>query len=228
MDENSKPTVSVNLLTRLAAVVVLLVGLLLLGSSAVISPLYLGAKTVDAVVVGSPSNHAQVSFEVDGQTYTVTTTTNQPSWQIGQSVQVAYNPRNPAQASTIGGRLTTVVYFVVGVVIVVGSLLFVALGMVKQARRKKVIATGQTVQAVIDKVTRDFWVHYGARSLTRVHCTWVSAGGVPHHFTSAGQFVVNSAPLDRFTGRPVPVLIDPDNPAKGYWVDDSVLVASPG
>ena len=89
--------------------------------------MYIGfSKTTTGTILSSPTSHPVVSYTVDGTDYTVTTTQNNPSWEVGDSVTISYNPRNPAQAGTAGARIIAVVFRLVTIPLVIAG----AVGMV--------------------------------------------------------------------------------------------------
>jgi len=89
----------------------IVLGIIVFASSALLGPMYIGfSQTTTGTILSSPTSHPVVLYTVDGTDYTVTTTSNNPSWKVGDSVTIAYNPKNPAQAGTSGARLAAVIF----------------------------------------------------------------------------------------------------------------------
>jgi len=201
----------------------LFIGLIMAVSAVMISPVYLGAAATTGAVVASPNQHAVISFAVGGTTYTVTTTENNSSFQLGQAVSVAYNPRNPQQASTMDARWVTLVMGGLAVALFVAAVVVLVLAVVKRQRAAQVIAGGQIVTAQVVGVARNPAVHLATSSLVWLKCAWEVPGGGRYSFRSAGRFVPNRRDLTGLVGQTVRVAIDPDDPAHRYVVDDSCL-----
>lgn len=85
--------------------------LLFFGLSFLIAPLYFGSPgTTTGTIMSFSGDHPVVSYTVDGVDYSVTTGSHDPSWKVGDNLTIVYNPHNPAQASTPGGRTVAVVF----------------------------------------------------------------------------------------------------------------------
>jgi len=190
----------------------------------VISPPYIGgSQTTTATILSSPNYHPVVSYTVDGMDYTVKTMTNMPSWQLGQEIDIAYNPRNPAQASTTGARTSSVVFGWFALAFVIAG---VATGIPAVRRRQGTlwaIDHGERVEARITGVTQTTTHVFPTRNLTRLTCQWTSPDEVTHTFRTLGRTLTGTLTIKDVPIRTLPVYIDPANPDARYYVDDSYL-----
>ena len=112
----------------------IVVGVIIFAASALLGPMYIGfSQTTTGTILSSPTSHPVVSYTVDGTDYTVTTTQNNPSWEVGDSVTIAYNPKNPAQAGTSGARLFAVIFRFISLPLFVAGII----GMVVAGRQRR-------------------------------------------------------------------------------------------
>jgi len=112
----------------------IIVGVIIFASSALLGPMYIGfSQTTTGTILSSPTAHPVVSYTVDGVDYTVTTTENNASWKVGDNVTVAYNPKNPAQAGTTTTRLIAVIFRFVALPLFLAGII----GMVVAGRQRR-------------------------------------------------------------------------------------------
>lgn len=193
-------------------------------TGALLGPLYIGRSGVTTgTIVSSPNFHPQISFQVDGQTYTITTTENNPSWQIGQEVKVSYNPRNPQQATTGLSRAVAIIFVGVGVSCLVGALLLIGFGLRRQHTGRWLIDHGQRVDATITGVIQSPLSQVGTQLQTSLNCQWTSPDRVVHTFRSTGRLRERGYQLSHLPSDTVPVYVDPARPDSRYHVDDAAL-----
>jgi len=213
----------VNLVAVVLPIVLIGMGLLFGVISALLSPWYLGSPGLTTgTIVSSPTHHAAIEYTVDGATHTLQTQDNNPNWTLGQSVDIAYNPRNPAQASTTTDRVMGLVYGGVAAVCLLAGLVWGAFSLRRWQRERAVIRSGQSVEAAITAVTQQASVHQGNKIMTRVTCVWTTPDRVEHTARSQGRFMPRGTTLADLPVTTMTVYYDPDDPAK-YYVDDEVL-----
>lgn len=193
-------------------------------SSVVIAPFYIGESgTTTATILSSPNYHPVVSYTVDGVNYTATTTQNNPLWAIGDQIGIAYNPKNPDQASTTGGRTMAVIFALIALAMAVAAVATGVPAVRKRHGMNWVLGHGQKVEADITQVIQKM-VHVApTRYLTRIVCEWTSPNHVTHTFRSNGRRLSQEFSIADLPMTTIPVYIDPGQPDTRYYVDDAML-----
>jgi len=216
-----KPHVSFVAVTM--PIVMLFLGVLFFVVSATAGPWYFGSSEVTTgTIVSSPTSHPDVTYTVDGVSYTLHTRDNNPGWTLGEQIGIAYNPRNPAQAGTTGDRLIVIVFAAFGTACLLAGLVWGAVSLHRRHRARSAAAYGQRVEAAVTAVSQNTAVHMGAKVMTKVTCQWTGPDRVEHTFHSEGKFLPLGTTLATLPVTTLPVYVDPDEPTR-YYVDDSAL-----
>ena len=190
--------------------------------AAFIAPLYWGAQTTPGTIVASPNYHPVVTYVVDGVTYTVRTNDNESSRRIGDTVTIAFNPRDPQQASSLTDRVLQLCFGATSILLVITAIGLLAFWRWKRQVVRAIVESGQLVEATITGV-RQYPAHQGNRLLTKVTCEWMDASRATHTFTTTGRFERRGYGIEDLPVATLPVYVDLDRPGKRYYVDDSVL-----
>lgn len=157
-----------------------------------------------------------VEYTVDGERYEfeASSGSNPPAHEVGEAVEVAYDPADPGQAELagIGGALILPLIFGgLGIVLApVGTVLFVK-GRRTLARQDWLRRNGQEVWAEIAHIGPEFTVRINGRHPYVVRATWRDAS-TGRSFTATSDYV-REDPGPTLQGQThVRVLFDPADP----------------
>jgi hypothetical protein len=170
-----------------------------------------------------------VTFETperESVTFHSSVSSSPPSFDVGESVEVLYDPANPSDAvidsfwqvylvpiilGGIGG-----VFFVVG-----GGLLLAQIA--SRRKRARLLASGRRITATIASVDLNTSLAVNGRHPYCITSQWVNPDtGQVHVFRSEGIWF---DPSSHLTAETIDVLIDPVNPRR-YYVDTGFLPAA--
>ena len=186
--------------------------------------LYLGfSEHATGTIIDTPTDYPRIRFTVGGQTYTFVSGMNDTGWSLGQDVAVAYNPRAPWQAETVGARWIAVVFVAVAAVLIGLGLIFAARAWQVYRRQRRVIDGGTCVEGRITAVTQNPNAHTPTRWLTKLTLTLDVPGGGTQTVRSTGHLRRKGWTLADLPITTLPVYVDWDRPDKCYYVDDSAL-----
>ena len=147
--------------------------------------------------------------------------TNPPSGQVGQDVEVVYNPTQPKVAK-INDFMNF--WFLPLIIFVFGAVLF-AIGIWINAafRRdipKNLAENGQVIQAIVQQVGLDD-IRINGRSPYRIIAQWIRPGSNEAYIFKSSDIWLDPQAYVK-PGDNINVTIDPNNPKK-YFVDISFL-----
>jgi hypothetical protein len=175
-----------------------------------------GSITYTPVVIFEATSGASISF-------TSSFSSNPPSYDVGEKVEVLYAPDNPNEAringfgslwfgSLILGGLGTV-FCAIGFGILMASRL-------NKGKRDWLMAHGTAIQAEFQSVERNTSLKVNGRSPWRIVAQWQNPeNGQLHIFNSENLWF---DPTKFVTAKQLTVLLDPKN-SKRYHVDVSFL-----
>lgn len=216
--------VRINLVGVILPIVLVSVALLFALVAATLDGWHFGpVSATTGTIESSPTHHAVIVYSVDGVNYRLQTSDNNPSWRIGQTVDIVYDPRHPARASTSMDRVTGLSLAGAASVAGVAGLAWAAGTAWRWRRDRDVVRRGQVVVATITSVTQQPTVHLGNKIMTRLTCQWTTPDRVDHSASSVGRFMARGTTLADLPVTAVPVYYDPDNPSRCY-VDDAVMM----
>lgn len=148
---------------------------------------------------------------------------NPPSYNRGERVEVLYNPGDSADAKIKsffplwGGAM--IVGFL-GVVFTILGFGMIAFGMKKTRSKSDLLRNGVEIQAELQGVERDTSYTVNGRSPFRILCQWQHPRTREIHLFHSDRIWFD--PSDYIKLKTVPVRIDEKNP-QTYWVDTSFL-----
>jgi hypothetical protein len=158
----------------------------------------------------------------DGQTVSFESSTgsNPPSNDVGDQVEVAYDPDDPSDArltSFVSLYLLPLIFGGIGILFTPIGVVLLVIGIGKRNARNKILQHGAEVWAEIAEVTVDFNVRFNNRHPYVVHATW--------HDDTTGRTYHSSSDYLRYDPGPnlrgqsqVLVRYNPENP------DENVMV----
>ena len=148
---------------------------------------------------------------------------NPPGYEVGEKVDVFYDPKNPDDVK-LGGLGEYTGAFVLGGI----GLVFALIGLIavlvilrKRARTAQLKETGELVQAQFDMVKQNIFVEINRIHPFHIHCSWKDPlTGTLHSFKS-GMLLMDPSPY-MAAHKTLDVYMDRNNPKK-YFVDTSFL-----
>lgn len=168
-----------------------------------------------------------VKYSVDGVTYNVLLDYFDSSMYVGGTVEVLYNPDNPAEIK--GNDITiTFIFTGMGIVFLIIGLLVGVIPYTKEVKRKKLIETGEQATGVITNVIVDRSVEINGRHPYKAECEVIDPITGERYLYSS-QTVMND--ISYLIGQSIAVYYNPDNRGE-YYVDldsvhDDVLGGAP-
>ena len=179
----------------------------------------------------STSYAPRVSFmDVQGRMHTFTsrTSSNPPAYDIGETVQVFYQPDSPAQARIDGffslWGATLIIGIVGGVFALIGAVL-VLVPWLRARRAAQLRTSGRRIEAAFQGVEQNTSLKVNGRYPFCVISQWQNpATSQVHVFRSDNLWF---DPSEYITRTQIPVYIDPADPNR-YHVDLSFLPALAG
>jgi len=187
------------------------------------------AATADGTVienVGSRNYHARVRFRTNsGQelTFVSSTGTNPPSYRVGESVQVFYDPDDPTHASINGFvSLWLLPLIFGGMGVVFGSVGFIPFVWQRRVQRRDdwLRANGRRIFADFDRVEVNTLVRVNGQCPWRIVCQ--SLDPMTNQVRVYRSHNLWYDPARYITGKTMEVIVDPDNPRR-YVVETSFL-----
>jgi hypothetical protein len=160
----------------------------------------------------------EVRFAVDGRTieFRGNVGSSPPAYEVGDSVQVAYDPADPSDARIVGFTdlyLLPLIFGLVGAVLTGASATASLLWWRRRRRRAWLRQYGQPVEAEITAVTRAGNYRVNGRSPYVIHATWHDLlSGEKHAVRSEHLWSDPRPALD--VGHHVRVLVDPARPQR--------------
>jgi len=216
------PRPRLGLVTTITCLLLLFAGLTIIAGGMVIGGWYFGpsGKTT-AEVIAVNDGRPTVEYTVGGNTYRKATTEHGPQFEVGQTVELCYNPADPAIAETCLARVVMTVFCTAGAVPLLVAVAILLVAQARRQRRAAIIGQGHFVMAQITGSRGHPLVHIGNKILWRLSCAWTDpATQLTHAFTSPPLWSV-ADPAQILAGRGIeslPVFIDSARPDKDYYV----------
>lgn len=172
---------------------------------------------------GGGSYHPVVEFQTpDGQSYTFRSEVGSkpPAYEVGEEVEIRYNPRNPSDAKLLGfWNLWGLTVLFAGLGSVFGG---IGTGMLISAvRRKRMIEQLKLSGSRIEILPRVEYRSVKGRPHYYLRGQWLNPADGKMYVFDSDTLGYDPAPF--VEGRSVGVWIDPQNPKKRYYVDTSFL-----
>ncbi|WP_171016357.1 DUF3592 domain-containing protein [Pseudomonas sp. F(2018)] len=182
-------------------------------------------RTAGSVVAVSGRGCPSIAFST-GQGERVTfpgQVCSRPGYEIGESVELLYDPLEPENAHIDGFTQNWFVSLILGSfgsIFLLGGMVFVLPEALARRRRSRLERRGQAVQARIVEIRRNPFATLNNVPAWQLVCQWQNpANGAVHLFYSEDLWF---DPLPFVQRDSLQVRIDPDNPRR-YSVDTSFL-----
>ncbi|MBC7546320.1 DUF3592 domain-containing protein [Candidatus Saccharibacteria bacterium] len=170
---------------------------------------------------GSTTYAAVVSYQVNGQTYKVTSSSSSSSYPtIGENRNIAYNPVHPDQSKVVqtAGTVWFIYIFpVIGIICLISAPYLFIKARKRNSAISNLMQSGQKMQGVLVDIQAQ-----GANSNSgyKIIVSATNASGTVQNYVSDFITGIGGLAMADFRNTPIPidVYIDPTNP-QNYYVD---------
>ncbi len=168
---------------------------------------------------GDTSHTAIVEFSVDGQMYSGSLNYYTSSMYVGKKETIYYNPSNPSDFKGKGNEVLAYIMIIMGIVFmligggVIGSLIL------KEKKRKKILAYNYVIQANIVGFNVDTSITVNGRNPYRLEANYINPNdGKIYSYRSEDIWIDLTLILTQMQITTIPVYVNPNNFGE-YYMD---------